>query len=154
MSKSALALGTAVLALVAGSAQAATELRFTCYEDGNECEMMRSQLQAFEAQNPDIKVTIDKVAYKAILESLPVQLAAGEGPGRIYVVEPTGPVFDDPNLTDKKFPGNPTLSYRSREPLRVIGEVTGWQPHAPEQVRAMRDGLARLSAEGNAHIID
>lgn len=82
------------------------------------------------------------------------ELAVGDGPGRIYVVEPTGDYVDDPNLTDKKFPGNPSLSYRSRDPLRIIGEVTGWEPHAPEQVRHMKDGLARLKAEGSNHIID
>ncbi|MBO9670322.1 MAG: NAD(+)--rifampin ADP-ribosyltransferase [Sphingobium sp.] len=82
------------------------------------------------------------------------ELAVGDGQGRIYVVEPTGDYVDDPNLTDKKFPGNPSLSYRSRDPLRIIGEVTGWQPHAAEQVRQMKDGLARLKAEGSNHIID
>jgi rifampin ADP-ribosylating transferase len=82
------------------------------------------------------------------------ELAAGSGPGRIYIVEPTGPFVDDPNLTDKKFPGNPTLSYRSREPLRIIGEVTGWQGHPAEQVTAMKDGLARLAQEGRNTIID
>lgn len=81
------------------------------------------------------------------------ELAAGNGQERIYVVEPTGPIMDDPNLTDKKFPGNPTLSYRSRDPLRVIAEVTKWQGHPPEQLRQMKDGLARLKAEG-ADIID
>jgi rifampin ADP-ribosylating transferase len=81
------------------------------------------------------------------------ELAAGSGRERIYVVEPTGPIEDDPNLTDKKFPGNPTLSYRSREPLRVIAEVTNWQGHPPERLRQMKDGLARLKAEG-ADIID
>ncbi|MGD9806418.1 MAG: NAD(+)--rifampin ADP-ribosyltransferase [Hyphomicrobiaceae bacterium] len=81
------------------------------------------------------------------------ELAIGGDPGRIYVVEPTGPIEDDPNLTDKKFPGNPTLSYRSREPLRVIAEVTRWQGHSPEQLQQMKDGLARLKAEG-AEIID
>lgn len=81
------------------------------------------------------------------------ELAAGSGPGRIYVVEPTGVVEDDPNLTDKKFPGNPTLSYRSRDPARVIAEVTKWQGHSPEQLQQMKDGLARLKAEG-AKIID
>ncbi|MCC6525658.1 MAG: NAD(+)--rifampin ADP-ribosyltransferase, partial [Polyangiaceae bacterium] len=82
------------------------------------------------------------------------ELAVGEGPGRIYVVEPTGPFEDDPNLTDKKFPGNPTRSYRSRDPLRVTGEVTDWQPHAPEQLRAMRDHLERLAALGVEAIED
>jgi rifampin ADP-ribosylating transferase len=81
------------------------------------------------------------------------ELAAGSGRGRIYIVAPTGPFVDDPNLTDKKFPGNPTQSYRSREPLRVIGEITQWQGHAPEVLQAMKDGVARLKAEG-AEIID
>ena len=82
------------------------------------------------------------------------ELAKGEGRERIYVVEPTGPVVDDPNLTDKKFPGNPTLSYRSRDPLRVIGEVTNWQGHTIEQLKQMKDGLAQLKAEGTSIIID
>jgi rifampin ADP-ribosylating transferase len=81
------------------------------------------------------------------------ELAAGSGRERIYVVEPTGPVEDDPNLTDKRFPGNPSLSYRSRDPLRVIAEVTNWQGHPPERLQEMKDGLARLKAEG-ADIID
>jgi len=81
------------------------------------------------------------------------ELAAGSGPGRIYLVAPTGPFVDDPNLTDKKFPGNPTQSYRSRDPLRVIGEITEWQGHAPEVLQAMKDNVARLKAEG-AEIID
>ena len=76
------------------------------------------------------------------------ELAAGEGPGRIYIVEPTGVIEDDPNLTDKKFPGNPTKSYRSREALRVTGEVTGLQGHPPEVLKAMKDTLARLEREG------
>jgi rifampin ADP-ribosyltransferase len=82
------------------------------------------------------------------------ELAAGEGPGRIYVVEPTGPIEDDPNLTDKKFEGNPTKSYRSRHPLRVIGEVTNWQGHSPESLKAMRDGLERLARLGVEPIDD
>ena len=76
------------------------------------------------------------------------ELAKGEGRGRIYIIGPTGPFEDDPNLTDKKFPGNVTASYRSLEPLRVTGEVEGWVGHSPEQLQAMRDGLARLKAEG------
>lgn len=76
------------------------------------------------------------------------ELAIGDGPGRIYIVEPTGPIEDDPNLTDKKFPGNPTRSYRTRDPLRVMGEVTDWKGHSLEQLRAMKDGLARLAAQG------
>ena len=72
------------------------------------------------------------------------ELALGEGPGRIYTVKPTGPIEDDPNLTDKKYPGNPTKSYRSRDPLLVTGEVTNWQGHSPEQLKAMKDNLERL----------
>lgn len=64
------------------------------------------------------------------------------------MVEPTGPIVDDPNLTDQKFPGNPTLSYRSREPLRIVGEVIGWRGHPPEQLQAMKAHLARLKADG------
>lgn len=81
------------------------------------------------------------------------ELAAGDGAQRIYIVEPTGPIEDDPNLTDKKFPGNPTLSYRSQHPLRIVAEVTKWQGHSPERLQQMKDGLARLSAEG-ARILD
>ncbi|MFH2016507.1 MAG: NAD(+)--rifampin ADP-ribosyltransferase, partial [Pseudomonadota bacterium] len=82
------------------------------------------------------------------------ELAAGSEPERIYVVEPTGPIFDDPNLTDKKFPGNPTLSYRSRDPLRVIAEVTKWECHPAEQVKMMKESLARLEVDGKQPIID
>lgn len=82
------------------------------------------------------------------------ELAMGDGPGRIYVVETTGPIEDDPNLTDKKFPGNPTRSYRTRDPLRVIGEIADWKGHPPEQVQAMKDGLARLAAQGIEAIED
>ena len=82
------------------------------------------------------------------------ELAGGTGAERIYLVEPTGELVDDPNLTDKKFPGNPTLSYRSRDPLRVVGEVTKWQPHSPDQLRQMKEGLDRLKVEGGAEIID
>lgn len=82
------------------------------------------------------------------------ELALGEGPGRIYTVEPTGPIEDDPNLTDKKFPGNPTKSYRSPNPLRVTGEVTTWQGHSPEQLNAMKEGLEQLRQLGVEAIED
>lgn len=72
------------------------------------------------------------------------ELAAGDAPGRIYTVKPTGTIEDDPNLTDKKFPGNPTQSYRSRSPLRVLDELLSWQGHTPEQLKTMQDNLARL----------
>jgi rifampin ADP-ribosylating transferase len=76
------------------------------------------------------------------------ELAAGDDRERIYIVEPTGPIFDDPNLTDRKYPGNPTQSYRSRAPLRVMGELTEWQGHSPERLREMKDFLERLKAQG------
>jgi Rifampin ADP-ribosyl transferase len=82
------------------------------------------------------------------------ELALGDGPGRIYIVEPCGPIEDDPNLTNKKFPGNPTMSYRSREPLRVIGECTEWQGHSPDAIKAMKDRLAQLTASGVEAIDD
>jgi rifampin ADP-ribosylating transferase len=71
------------------------------------------------------------------------ELAAGEGPGRIYVVEPMGEFEDDPNVTNKKFPGNPTRSFRSREPLRVVGELFEWVGHSPEKLQAMGDAVLR-----------
>ena len=76
------------------------------------------------------------------------ELAVGEGNGRIYLVEPTGTIEDDPDLTDKKFQGNPTKSYRSTDAFRVVGEVAHWQGHAPDQVRAMKEGLAKLKEQG------
>jgi len=82
------------------------------------------------------------------------ELAKGEGRERIYVVEPTGAFEDDPNLTDKRFPGNMTESYRSREPLRIVGEVAEWEPHPPERLAEMKAALARMEAEGGAEIID
>lgn len=82
------------------------------------------------------------------------ELARGEGCERIYVVAPTGPFEDDPNLTDKRFPGNPTASYRSREPLRILGEIAEWEGHSPERLKEMKDFLARLAAEGDMRIID
>jgi len=82
------------------------------------------------------------------------ELALGDGPGRIYIVEPTGPIEDDPNLTDKKFPGNPTKSYRTRDALRVVGEVTNWKGHEPEQLKAMKDHLDDLKSQGIEAIDD
>lgn len=82
------------------------------------------------------------------------ELALGKGRERIYLVEPTGPIEDDPNLTDKKYPGNPTLSYRSQHPFRVVGEVAVWQGHPAEQLAAMKEGLAKLKAQGIEAIED
>jgi rifampin ADP-ribosylating transferase len=94
-----------------------------------------------------VTATLDAATWGA-------ELAAGDGPGRIYVVEPTGPIEDDPNVTDKKLPGNPTRSYRTREPVRVVGEIEGWTGHSPEQLQAMTDSLADLRRRGAAIIYD
>jgi len=76
------------------------------------------------------------------------ELAVGAGRGKIYVVEPTGSIEDDPNLTNKRFPGNPTMSYRSRNPFRVVGEVADWKGHSPERLKEMHDHLENLRQRG------
>jgi hypothetical protein len=76
------------------------------------------------------------------------ELARGTGPERIYLVEATGPLEDDPNVTDKKFPGNPTMSYRSAHPFKVVGEVTVWQKHSAAQIETMREALEKLRLSG------
>lgn len=76
------------------------------------------------------------------------ELALGEGRERIYLVEATGSIEDDPDLTDKKFPGNPTKSYRSKNPFKVVAEVCNWQPHPLEQVKMMKDHLEKLKDMG------
>jgi rifampin ADP-ribosylating transferase len=82
------------------------------------------------------------------------ELAAGDGRGRIYVVEPSGEFEDDPNVTDKKFPGNPTMSYRTRDPVRIIGEIVDWVGHSPEKLAAMRERLDELRRTGEDAIDD
>jgi rifampin ADP-ribosylating transferase len=76
------------------------------------------------------------------------ELAIGDGRGRIYIVEPTGPIENDPNLTNKRFAGNPSRSFRSREPLRVIGEVEDWQGHSPEVLAQMHQKLRERELSG------
>ncbi len=94
------------------------------------------------------------VYFTSILETavwgaeLATALRGSGEPGRIYVVEPLGPFEDDPNVTDKRFPGNPTQSFRTRHPLRVVGEVDDWEGHPPDVLQAMLDSLARLRAQG------
>lgn len=82
------------------------------------------------------------------------ELALGDGRGRIYTVKPLGTLEDDPNVTEKKFPGNPTRSYRTREPVEIVGEVLNWVGHSPERLKTMRDGLADLKRRGLAVIYD
>ena len=115
-------------------------------------DLIEAGLNSNYGQNKNAKyiyltATLDAAIWGA-------ELALGEGPERIYLVEPTGPIEDDPNLTDKKFPGNPTKSYRSKHPFKVVGEVTIWQGHAPDQIKQMKDGLARLKEQGIEAIED
>jgi len=129
----------------------------TAFYHGTKADLRTGDLiGAGYASNYGAGRTAAYVYFSATLDAATwgAELARGEGPGRIYVVEPTGPFEDDPNLTDKKFPGNPTLSYRTKDPLRVVGEVTDWTGHPPEQLQAMRDHLARLDAQGIEAIED
>jgi len=96
------------------------------------------------------------IYFTATLEAATwgAELAKGEGRGRIFIVEPTGPFEDDPNLTDKRLPGNMTASYRSADPLRITGEVEDWVGHSPERLQEMKDNLARMKQEGSDTIIE
>jgi rifampin ADP-ribosylating transferase len=100
----------------------------------------------------------NNIYFSSTVASLAAQMAAAlagvAGRGRVYIVEPTGPFEDDPNVTNKRFPGNPTKSYRSRHPLRVIGEVEDWEEHSPEVIQRMLDRLAALREEGRDLIED
>lgn len=103
---------------------------------------------------------MNNVYFTALVETavwgaeLSTALAGSGERGHVYVVEPTGPFEDDPNVTDKRFPGNPTRSYRSSHPLRVVGEVTDWSGHEPEVLQQMLATLAQLRAQGRDVIED
>ncbi|MGE2729645.1 NAD(+)--rifampin ADP-ribosyltransferase [Mycolicibacterium vaccae] len=105
----------------------------------------------FESGRISNHVYVTKVLDGAVLAA---ELALGEGAPRVYIVEPHGDVEDDPNVTDKKFPGNPTHSYRSREPFEVVGEMTDWVGHSAEYLDAFRAGLEELRRQGKAVIYD
>lgn len=85
---------------------------------------------------------------------LAMALSGSEGRGHIYIVEPIGPFEDDPNLTNKRFPGNPTKSYRSRDPLRIVGVVESWQGHTREAIDGMLESLRDLTRRGLTVIED
>ena len=93
------------------------------------------------------EVVMNHIYFTALPDGagLAAELAVGEGAPHIYAVEPTGPFEDDPNVTDKKFPGNPTRSYRSRQPLRIVGEVTDWTRQTSAALQAWRDRLATIA---------
>ncbi|WP_159708672.1 NAD(+)--rifampin ADP-ribosyltransferase [Arthrobacter sp. 18067] len=102
------------------------------------------------------EVVMNHIYFTALRDGagLAAELAAGDAEPRVYAVEPTGPFENDPNVTDKKFPGNPTRSYRSSAPLRVIGEVTDWTRLAPEALQAWKERLATLLADERGEIIN
>lgn len=82
------------------------------------------------------------------------ELAVSASQERIYIVEPIGAFENDPNLTDKRFPGNPTRSYRSKSPLKIIAELGSWERHSEEQINHMRESIKTLREQGKAVIID
>ena len=101
-------------------------------------------------------IVMNHIYFTALRDGagLAAELAAGDGAPRVYAVEPIGEFENDPNVTDKKFPGNPTRSYRSREPLRIVGEVTDWTRLSPEALQDWRDRLAAIKADDRAEIIN
>ena len=102
------------------------------------------------------EVVMNHIYFTALRDGagLAAELAAGDGAPRVYLVEPTGVFEDDPNVTDKKFPGNPTRSYRSSEPLRVVGEVDDWTRLAPEALQAWRERVAAILEDERGEIIN
>ena len=102
------------------------------------------------------EVVMNHIYFTALVNGagLAAELAAGDAPPRVFEVEPTGEFENDPNVTDKKFPGNPTRSFRSREPLRVVGEVDDWTRLTPEALQAWRDRLARILHEERGEILN
>ncbi len=121
------------------------------YYHGTKADLKVGDLiQAGYTSNYGTRRKANHVYLSATLEAAiwGAELAVGEGAGRIYIVEPTGAIADDPNVTDKKFPGNPTKSYRSREALRVTGEVTDWQGHSAEQLSVMKAHVERMRQLG------
>ncbi|MFS0892752.1 NAD(+)--rifampin ADP-ribosyltransferase [Microbacterium sp. 179-I 3D3 NHS] len=102
------------------------------------------------------EIVMNHIYFTALRDGagLAAELAAGEAEPRVYLVEPTGAFENDPNVTDKKFPGNPTRSYRSREPIRVVGEVLDWTRLTPEALRKWRDTLAAIRADERGEIIN
>ncbi|MCV7194334.1 NAD(+)--rifampin ADP-ribosyltransferase [Mycolicibacterium brumae] len=95
-----------------------------------------------------------RVDGAGLAAEIAAELADGDPVPRVYQVEPTGAFEDDPNVTDKKFPGNPTRSFRSVAPLRVLAEITEWTRLTPEQLQEWRERLTNLLADERAEIIN
>lgn len=135
---------------------------FEVYEEGVFLHGTKAELAEGDLLSPGRESNFETgrvmnyVYFSATLDAAVwgAELAGGEGRGHIYIVEPTGTFEDDPNLTDKKFPGNPTQSFRSREPLRVVREPVDWVGHSPEKIEATRAALDMLQRSGQAQIDD
>jgi tetratricopeptide (TPR) repeat protein len=106
-------------------------------------------LTAGATSNYNSTLTMNHIYFTAMVNGagLAAALAKGDGRERVYIVEPTGSFENDPNVTNKKFPGNPTRSYRSKEPLKIVGEVTDWVRQAPEELQKWRERLANNKGE-------
>jgi hypothetical protein len=106
------------------------------------------------------EIVMNHIYFTALVDGaglaaeIAAELAEGDASPRVYVVEPTGEFEDDPNVTDKKFPGNPTRSYRSSAPLRIVGEITGWTRLTPEQLQTWRERLSALLSSERGEIIN
>ena len=113
-------------------------------------------LTAGHRSNYRPEIVMNHIYFTALRDGagLSVELAPGDAEPRVYVVEPTGPYEDDPNVTDKKFPGNPTRSYRSPDPLRVVGEVTDWTRLTPEALQEWRDRVSTILHVERGEIIN
>lgn len=124
-------------------------------DDGPFYHGTKADLQAGDLLTPGFRsnyrpeIVMNHIYFTALRDGagLAAELAPGDAPPRVYLVEPTGPFEDDPNVTDKNFPGNPTRSYRSSAPLRVVAEVDDWVRMTPEELQAWRDRIAAINAE-------
>ena len=139
-----------------------TPERFRVHESGAYFHGTKADLEAGDHLSPVYRsnyrpehisnyIYMTKVLDGAVLAA---EMAVGEGRPRVYIVQPTGSVEDDPNVTDKKFPGNPTHSYRSVEPVRVVEEMTDWVGHSPDNLSRFREGLEKLRQMGTAVLYD
>ena len=106
-------------------------------------------LTAGSMSNYNPNLSMNHIYFTALVQGagLAAALAKGDGSDRVYIIEPTGSFENDPNVTNKKFPGNPTRSYRSKAPLKIIGEVTDWPRQTPEQLQIWREKLANNKGE-------
>jgi hypothetical protein len=120
------------------------------YYHGTKADLKISELltAGFESNyKPD--VIMNHIYFSALIApaALAAELASGDGDPRVYIVEPTGSFEDDPNVTNMKFPCNPTRSYRSKEPLKIVGEVTDWERMKPEELQSWRERISRIDGD-------